>query len=249
MPRLLSSPRLGRGNADLKKQCPAVPLACADAKCQGNPTAGCTSGPANYGCPCTGPPADISPSPVACLESYICSDENCQGPMNDSEAPTCQNPASIGCPCTMGFSNPAKPSCPSAISCSDDSCQGLDRGGSEQLGSCLGASLKGCVCSKDTSNPAKPTCPSVISCSDDSCQGLHQGGSEQLGFCLSASLKLCPCSMNTSNPAAQGCPSSISKCSDGSCGGHLLDGSVLDGSNQLGVCSAASLHSCPCRDT
>ena len=207
MPRLLSSLSLGRGNADLKKLCPAVPPTCADLKCQGDPTAGCTSGPANYGCPCTGPPAGISHSPVnstakVCPENYICSNENCQGPMNDSEARTCQNPASIGCPCIVEYPTPAKPSCPSAISCSDDSCHGLDAGISADVGLCVGVTLRGCSCRTDSPNPP-----------------------------------------------AQGCPSSISKCSDGSCGGHLLDGSVLDGSNQLGVCSAASLHGCPCRDT
>ena len=181
----LSSPlRLGEANADLKKQCPAVPLTCADSKCQGNPTAGCTSGGANFGCPCTGPPAEILyPQPrVSCLVSYICSDPNCEGAISDPVAPTCQNPASSGCPCIIRTS--------------------------------------------------KPVCPPSISCSD-----------------VSASLNGCPCSTGTSNSAVPGCPSSLSSCRDSSCGGILLDRSDLDGSNKPGICTAASLGGCPCRDT
>ena len=198
MPRLSFFPfRLGEANTDLKKQCPAVPLTCADSQCQGNPTAGCTSGGANVGCPCTGPPAEISdPQPkTPCSVSYNCSDPNCEGPIHGSVAPTCQNPASIGCACTIRTS--------------------------------------------------KPVCPPSISCSDASCQA----GSGKAGHCLSISLNGCPCSTGTSNSAVPGCPSSPSSCRDSRCGGVLLDRSDLDGSNKLGICTAASLGGCPCRDT
>ena len=190
-----SSPSPGRGNADWKKKCPAVPLTCGAPGCPGDPTTGCASGSANDGCSCENPPAPAPPfEPQISCNKINCSDPMCQGNSVSPPSPFCQNPAKFNCPCTMENPNSAAKHCPSSISCSDNSCQG---GGNQRQ--CSSTSLAGCFCRPDPSTPGSPLkCPGLSKCSDPSCDGtLLDGsalsGSNKLGNCVAPSLQGCPC--------------------------------------------------------
>ena len=183
------SPALGRGNADLKKQCLAVPFTCSHSECQGDPTTGCASGGPNDGCPCEGPSGPPShQGPKIICDVIKCSDPKCEGYLF---SPFCLNPASLNCPCTRETSNSANPNCPSAISCSDASCGGYG-------GQCRTTSLAGCSCGTDISGPEAPNCQGLSKCSDPSCggsllDGSAPNGSGKLGTCSASSHDGCPC--------------------------------------------------------
>lgn len=96
------------GNADGKKKCPGVLLACADPTCAGDETEGCINAGLNNGCPCTGkpyqPPTEVPPSDgseaKSCYNFLICSDPDCAGEFLSPEVSLCTKPSTYGCLCT-----------------------------------------------------------------------------------------------------------------------------------------------------
>lgn len=138
MPRLLSSPRFGGGNADLKQKCPAVPLMCVDESCLGDSTSGC-HGEVYDGCPCTWKES----CPVT---SYNCADPDCGGAFGP-EGPTCQKSSTFGCVCTVDAPVPDRINdCPAKISCNDPSCDASAPDGWSPWRSCGAKPLIGCSC-------------------------------------------------------------------------------------------------------
>lgn len=93
------SPLLGEaGNADVEKNCPALPFNCADPNCAGNDTEGCVGRGPYVGCPCSRE-GDHSVTQYCPNAPYTCSDPDCAGYSLSAYMAVCGTKPLTGCPC------------------------------------------------------------------------------------------------------------------------------------------------------